>query len=199
MNDRGSFPLELKFLYFRTEELTRSGRTHNPWSEQKEWNPAALLSAAPSGSEWGLWKAEGNQADCKCKKHMLRCAIKSKYLDLMRYSLLYSFLALEASQIKIKSWVSCCCSLAWTFSSMGKLITPLFHIPTTTWCWEFSEWEGTAGCILCIWRSDGSLAEVCVCLLVPGKQCYFPCLSLFSKSVSLCCSYPKIWSNKVRL
>lgn len=85
------FPTGVKFLYFRSEELTWSGRTHNAWSKQKEWNPAALLSAAPSGSGQGLWKAEGNQADCKCKKHMLRCDIKSKYLDLMRYSLLCSF------------------------------------------------------------------------------------------------------------
>lgn len=85
------FPIGVKFLYFMSEELRLSGRTHNPWSKQKKWNPTALLSAAPSGSRQGLWKAEGDQANCKYKKHMLRCDIKSKCLDLMRYSLLYSF------------------------------------------------------------------------------------------------------------
>lgn len=84
-------PNGVKFLYFMSEELRLSGRTHNPWSKQKKWNPTALLSAAPSGSRQGLWKAEGDHADCKYEKQMLRCDIKSKCLDLMRYSLLYSF------------------------------------------------------------------------------------------------------------
>lgn len=191
-------PNGVKFLYFMSEELRLSGRTHNPWSKQKKWNPTALLSAAPSGSRQGLWKAEGDQANCKYKKHMLRCDIKSKCLDLMRYSLLYSFPGIGCFPDKEKELDELLLCPSMDIFVYGKTQL-LFHIPTTAWWWEFSEWEGTAGCILCIWRSNDPLAEVCVCLLVPGKQCYFPWLSLFSKSVSLCCSYPKSWSNQVWL
>lgn len=44
-------------------------------------------------------------------------------------------------------WVSCCCALTWTISAIRKLIL-FFHVPTTALFWEFSEWEGTAFCVL---------------------------------------------------
>lgn len=129
----------------------------------------------------GIVKSWREPKDFKCKNHI----IKRRCLDLMRYSLLYSpgigcFLAQGASRCVIKSWVGelLLCPSMDNFS-YEKAHTPFSH---PHHCIVLGVFWVREHCILCTWRSNGPLAEVCVCLFLVNSAILLAWVYL----VSLC-------------
>lgn len=130
------------------------------------------------------------------QKHIIRCGKKSRYLDLMRYSLLHSpwnwvFADIGCFQKCDKKLSELLLSPGMDIFSYGKAHTPFSH---PHHCIVLGVFSVRGHCVLCTWRSDGPLAEVCVCLFLVNSAILLAWVCL----VSLCVLVLLIPKNQTR-
>lgn len=125
------------------------------------------------------------------KKNLIRCSKNSRCLDLLRYSLLYSpwpwvFPGIGCFQMCDKKL---CPSM--NIFSYGKAHAPFSH---PHHCIVLGVFWVRGHCVLCAWRSNGPLAEVCVCLFLVNSAISLAWVCL----VSLCVLVQLVPKNQTR-